>query len=245
MNAITVNSGYGEHDLAAELDALDAAGLLVPPDDPEAAGGPVLIDEIDFYDTGDCYRMSRVEAFEWREWAGADQDEAERFLLERDAPAWVFLPPGADLATALEQVRATTLSPMALVEVMKATARQTAWSESIRLEAIASFYRQRQAQSGDIPRPSQIDAAGRPVDPERSWVAEIALALKLSKESAGNQVDTALHLTSTLTATLSALRCGAIGVSKAVAISIATRPLAQAAARAVEAHVLKRAPGQT
>src|SRR6266508_4464136 len=157
MNAITVNSGYGEQDLAAELDALDAAGLLVPPDDPWSADGPVLIDETDFYDTGDCYRMSRVEAFEWREWAGVEQDEAERFLLELEAPAWVFLPPGAELAAALEAVRPQTLSPMALIELMKATARQTAWSESIRLEAMASFYRQRQAQSGEIPRPSQID----------------------------------------------------------------------------------------
>ncbi|TDO43285.1 uncharacterized protein DUF222 [Kribbella sp. VKM Ac-2527] len=245
MNAITVNSGYGEHDLAAELDALDAAGLLIPPDDPEAVGGPVLIDETDFYDTVDCYRMSRVEAFEWQEWALADQNEAERFLLELDAPAWVFLPPGAELAAALEQVRATTLSPMALVELIKATARQTAWSESIRLEAIASFWRQRQAQSSDIPRPSQIDTAGRPVDPERSWAAEIALALKVSPETVGNHIDTALHLTSTLTATHSALRCGAISLSKAIAISTKTRELTEAQARAVEAHVLKRAAGQT
>ncbi|TDO46263.1 uncharacterized protein DUF222 [Kribbella sp. VKM Ac-2527] len=244
MNAITVNSGYGEHDLAAELDALDAAGLLIPPDDPEAVGGPVLIDETDYYDTVDSYRMSRVEAFEWQEWALADQNEAERFLLELDAP-WVFLPPGAELAAALEQVRATTLSPMALVELMKATARQTAWSESIRLEAIASFWRQRQAQSSDIPRPNQIDKAGRPIDPERSWAAEIALALKVSPETVGNHIDTALHLTSTLTATHSALRCGAISLSKAIAISTKTRELTEAQARAVEAHVLKRAPGQT
>jgi hypothetical protein len=252
MNATAIDLPHSEPDLAAdladldaELDALDAAGLLIPPDDPEAADGPALIDEADFYDTGDCYRMSRVEAFEWQEWAFVEQNEAERFLLERDAPSWVFLPPGAELAAALEQVRPKTLSPMALVELMKATARQTAWSESIRIEAIASFHRQRQAQSSDIPRPSQIDTAGRPVDPERSWAAEIALALKVSPDTVGQQIDTALHLTSTLAATLSALRCGAIGLSKAIAISTKTRELTEAQARAVEAHVLKRAPGQT
>ncbi|WP_344748114.1 hypothetical protein, partial [Kribbella aluminosa] len=62
---------------------------------------------------------------------------------------------------------------------------------------------------------------------------------------AARHIDTALHLTSTLTATHTALRCGALTFSKALAISEATRTLPPTAAQAVETHVLKRAPGQT
>ncbi|TDO52076.1 uncharacterized protein DUF222 [Kribbella sp. VKM Ac-2571] len=83
------------------------------------------------------------------------------------------------------------------------------------------------------------------MDPERSWHGEIALALGLSPNTVGRRVETALRLTSTLSATYSGSRCGALTWGKALAISEATSALPDEAARAVEAHVLKRAAKQT
>jgi hypothetical protein len=118
--------------------------------------------------------MSRVDALEWQVWAGVEQDDAERAMLADRAPGWVFLPPGGELATALEGVRPQAESPIALIEVMKAAARLVAWGEAVKMSAMASFGRQRQAQAADIPRPSELDARGRPTDPERSRAAEVA-----------------------------------------------------------------------
>jgi hypothetical protein len=245
MSIGAVDHEYGEQQFAADLDALLEAGLIPIPDDPEAPGGPRLLDEKDFYADGAALQLSAVDAIEWELWAGVEQDEAERCLLRDQAPAWVFLPPGADLAEALEQVRPQTESPIALIEVMKASARLTAWSESIRLSAMAAFYRQRQAQATHLPRPSEIDSRGRPIHPERSWAAEIACALKLAPDTATAHLDTALRLTSILSATHTALRCGAISLSKAIAISDATRALDTHQTQAVETHVLKRAASQS
>jgi hypothetical protein len=244
MADVVIDPEYGERGLAAELAAREAAGGLVAPPDPMAVGGPVQIAEVDWWDTT-RYELSRVEAFEWEQWAGVDQDAAERDMLAERAPAWVGLAPGGELAAALETVRPQTESPIGLIEVMKAAARLSAWAEAVKLAAIAGFYRQRQAQAVDIPRPRELDAQGRPSDPLRSAAAEIAAALRLAPATATSHLDTALRLTSTLTATHTALRCGAITLSKALAIADATNPLPPAAQRAVQHRVLPRAAGQT
>src|SRR2546429_587789 len=62
--------------------------------------------------------MSRVDALEWELWAGVEQDDAERTMLELKAPAWVFLAPGAELAASLEELRPQCESPVALIEAM-------------------------------------------------------------------------------------------------------------------------------
>ncbi|TCC15485.1 HNH endonuclease signature motif containing protein [Kribbella sindirgiensis] len=222
------------------LDAVDPPNDLYDPQDPHA---PRFLSEEDLYD--DLPPMSRVDGLEWELWAGVEQDEAEREMLRLKAPAWAFLPPGAALAAALESVRPQCESPVALIELMKAASRLVSWGESIKADAIASFVRQRKAQATEIPRPTQVDTAGRPIDPERSWAAEIGAALHLSTNTAARHIDTALHLTGTLTATHTALRCGALTWSKTLAISEATRALDDQSARAVEAHVLRRAAGQT
>ncbi|GAA1682675.1 hypothetical protein GCM10009745_28750 [Kribbella yunnanensis] len=210
-------------------------------DDPEA---PTVITEEDLYDD-DLPPMSAVDQLEWELWASADQDEAERFMLRQSAPAWVFLPPGGDLAAALEQVRPQCLSPMALIEYLKATSRLASWAEALKAGSMASFFRQRKAQEAETPRPEVIDSSGRPVDPERSWAAEIGAALHLSTNTATRHIETALHLTGPVAATMTALRTGALSWSKALAISEATRGLSDDDARSVEAHVLRRAPSQT
>ncbi|TCO44970.1 uncharacterized protein DUF222 [Kribbella antiqua] len=190
-------------------------------------------------------RSSRVDDLDWQEWHGVEQDEADRALLALDAPAWLSLPPGGALAAALEDTRPRAMSPIALMELMKATTRMVAWAESIKAEAMASFYRHRRAEHTESPRPTQLDTRGRPIDPDRSWHAELALALGLSPTTVARHVTTALRLTSTLRATHTALKCGTLTWGKALAISEATTNLPDEAAQAVEAHVLKRAPTQT
>ncbi|TCC11984.1 HNH endonuclease signature motif containing protein [Kribbella soli] len=240
MTAAVIEQLRGEQALAG----IEAA--LVPPDDLPDPGDPRpprYVGEEDWYD--DLPPMSRVDGLEWELWAGVEQDEAEREMLRLKAPTWVFLPPGAGLAAALEELRPQCESPIALIEAMKAAARMEAWAAAIKTAAMASFSRQRKAQAREIPRPTQVDSSGRPVDPERSWAAEVGAALRLSTNTAARHIDTALHLTGTLPATHTALRCGALTWSKALAISEATRALPDTAAQAVEAHVLRRAPGQT
>ncbi|TCO40542.1 uncharacterized protein DUF222 [Kribbella antiqua] len=220
------------------------------PTDPEIPGGPPVLTEQEWLDAQldealGRTRSSRVDDFEWQEWHGVEQDEAERALLALDAPAWLSLPPGGALAAALEDTRPRAMSPMALMELMKATTRMVAWAESIKAEAMASFYRHRHAEHAEAPRPTQVDTRGRPIDPERSWHAELALALGLSPTTVARHVTTALRLTSTLRATHTGLKCGALTWGKALAISEATTNLPDEAAQAVEAHVLKRAATQT
>lgn len=242
MDIGVVDLDFGGQSFAAEIDALFESGAVGGPD-PEFLAGPRFIDEVDYFD--ELPPMSAIDVLEWELWAGVEQDEAERALLEAKAPAWAFLPPGPELAAALARVRPAVESPIALVEFMKATARLTAWSESMRMSAMASFYRQRKAQAVELPRPSEIDSRGRPMDPERSWAAEIACALKVSSQTVSSHIDTALRLTGVLSATHTALRCGAISLSKAITISNATRALDDTKTRAVEAAVLKRAPSQS
>ena len=245
---VHVNAELAERfavELAADLASMEAAGVLCPPDDlgdPDDPHGPGLPTE-DLYD--DLPPMSAVDALEWELWCGVEQDEAERAMLRRQAPDWVFLPPGAALASALEPVRPQYESPIALIELMKAAVRMSAWAESIKTAAIASFFRQRKAQHAEQPRPRQVDTSGRPVDPERSWAAEIGAALHLSTDTAGRHIDTALRLTGPLSATHTALKTGAITWSKALSISEATSSLSDADAQAVESKVLRRAPSQT
>jgi hypothetical protein len=214
-----------------------------PPDHLIEIPDEFEITEDDLYD--DIPPLSKVDDLEWELWSGVDQDEAEREMLRREAPAWVFLPPGADLAAALENVRPQTLSPMALIEFIKATERLAAWSAAMKASGMASFYRQRKAQATELHCPTTLDSSGRPVDPERSWAAEIGAALHLSTNTTVRHLETALRLTGPLAATLTAVRTGSLSWSKALAISESTRDLTDHDAQAVESHVLRRAPSQT
>ncbi|MEV5966495.1 HNH endonuclease signature motif containing protein [Kribbella sp. NPDC051952] len=220
------------------------------PEEPGDLAGPRFVSEQDVWDAElDALlgrdRVSRVDGLEWELWDGVEQDAAEREMLRQAAPDWVLLPPGGALASALEGTRPQAMSPMALIELMKAANRLCGWAESIKASAMASFYRQRRAEHSESPRPTQLDSSGRPIDPERSWYGEIGLALGLSPNTVGPRVETALRLTSTLSATYTGLKCGALTWGKALAISEATSNLSDEAAQAVEAHVLKRAAKQT
>ncbi|GAA0587970.1 DUF222 domain-containing protein [Kribbella sandramycini] len=208
--------------------------------DPEEAR---FLDESDLYD--DLPQPSKVDELEWALWDGVEQDEAEREMLRREAPPWVFLPPGGELAAALESVRPQHLSPMALIEFMKAAERLAAWAAAMKAAGMATFYRQRKAQAAESPRPVVVDSSGRPVDPERSWAAEVGAALHLSTNTSVRHMETALRVTGPLAATFTAVRTGALTWSKALAISESTQGLSDEDAQAVESHVLRRAAHQT
>ncbi|WP_405060709.1 DUF222 domain-containing protein [Kribbella sp. NBC_01505] len=223
----------------------DAPDSLPPEDlyDPDDPGVPTVFSAEDLFDVP--YQMNKVDALEWELWAGVDQDEAEREMLRRCAPPWVFLPPGGDLAAALEPVRPQAETPIALIELMKAATRMVSWAESIKAAAMASFFCQRRSQYDEMPRPAEADSSGRPVDPERSWAAEVGAALHLSADTATRHIETSLRLAGPLSATLTALRSGALTWSKALSISESTKALSDESAQAVEAHVLRRAASQT
>ncbi len=241
-------AGYlaGQPDLNPPPEQWPDAPDSPPPDDlydPDDPGPPTVLSFEDLFDIP--LQASKVDQLEWELWDGVDQDEAEREMLRRCAPSWVFLPPGGELASALELVRPQAETPTALIELMKAAARMVSWAESIKAVAMASFFGQRKTQYAETPRPSQIDSSGRPVDPERSWAAEVGAALHLSADTATRHIETSLHLTGPLSATLTALRSGALSWSKALSISESTRSLSDESAQAVEAHVLRRAASQT
>jgi hypothetical protein len=226
---------------AAEVALQQACGGFESPS-PESE----CLDEFDL-----TLRPSRVEQLEWELWSAELLADAEAFLLSERAPEWSTLPPGGALAAALEPVDCGTESPAALIEVMKAAVRLGAWVESVKLDAMASFYRQREAQA-ELFRPTPDDAEtgrapanGRPDDQLRSAAAEIAAALRLAPTTVMGHIGTAQRLTGPLHDTWSALRCGAITPAKARAVSEAVEHLPVAAQQSVQAKVLPRAPRQT
>lgn len=233
----------------AEFEAMAAAGHAdEPPPDPG--------DDVDWFDcvvppeeSAGFGQVSRVDRLEWELWASTDRDEAEAVLLAERAPAWFGVPPGGELATALEGVRCSTESPVALVEIMKAAARMTAWAESVRVAAMAAFYRRRRGEVAEAEAAGfdrYVDErTGWRMDPMRGAAAEIAAALRLSPNTVISHIDNALRLTRDLRDTFSALRCGAITNSKALSILDATEHLPVTAQQQVEAKVLRRAPMQT
>jgi len=238
---------FGDGDaFAAHLDALASAGQLEPPDedeiswrdwltapDPEETAGP----------------LSRVDELDWEMWATIDRDEVESLILEERAPAWMRLPPGAALAAALEGVRCADEDPVGLIEVMKAASRMVAWAESVKVAAVAEFYRRRRREAAEA-RAMSVDryvdnATGRPVDPMRGTAAEIAAALRLAPATVVNHIDNALRLTRDLPDTYRALRCGAVSLSKTLCVLDATAHLPVDKQQIVEERVLPRAPKQT
>ncbi|TDO52077.1 hypothetical protein EV651_11897 [Kribbella sp. VKM Ac-2571] len=135
------------------------------PTDPELPVGPVVISEQDQLDAEldellGGKRYSRVDEFEWQEWDGVELDAAEREMLRREAPAWVFLPPGGELAAALEQTRPEAMSPMALIELMKAADRLIGFGEAIsRCDGVVHAAASRRASRVAAPEPDRLQGS--------------------------------------------------------------------------------------
>ena len=226
-------------------------GPIGPVEPVELDADGVVSPDPDDLDAGDLIPFrpgpaSRVEVLEW-ELCGADErDEAEAAMLAARAPGWVRLPPGGGLAAALEGVRPSVESPVALIEVMRACDRQVAWLESVKVAAVAAFTAHRAREAATEPYARVVDnATGRPMDPARSCAAELAAALKVAPNTIGPWVDNARRLVGDLPEAYRALRCGAITLSKALALLDTTSHLPAPVQRAVARRVLERGPRQT
>src|SRR6266508_2608961 len=129
---------------------------------------------------------------------------------------------------------------------MRACDRQVAWLESVKVAAVAAFTAHRAREAATEPYARVVDnATGRPMDPARSCAAELAAALKVAPNTIGPWVDNARRLVGDLPEAYRALRCGAITLSKALALLDTTSHLPAPVQRAVARRVLERGPRQT
>ncbi len=139
---------------------------------------------------------------------------------------------------------------------MTAAQRLQAWTEALRVCAMAAFYRRRadeaaavadQSPSRTIDEPREVgELTGRPVrDPLRSAGAEVAAALRLAPSTATDHLAVANRLCGTFPETVRELRGGRITFSKALTIAEGTVALDVDAQRAVQNRLLPKAPQQT
>lgn len=126
-----------------------------------------------------------------------------------------------------------------LVDRLQAAERSIAVAQAEQLTVIAELHARAPAWI------TTTDPAGGGVDPIELTVAEVGLALRMSKISAYRRTQLALQVQSRLPGTLAALGRGAISMAKLRVIAEATEELSLEHAAAVEASVLPRAEGQT
>jgi hypothetical protein len=151
------------------------------------------------------------------------------------------LPPGLPLAGFAEDAHARLagLSDDELIGVLRAWRRQTSWAQARELAAITELARRRPADGTPPGRPGQL-----PGNVSEFTADEVALALTLTRRSAGAQLDMALALADR-PATAAALEAGTIDLLKVRVIIDGVAGLAPEHATAVEATVLPEAPGMT
>jgi uncharacterized protein DUF222 len=146
------------------------------------------------------------------------------------------LAPGPVLAGLAERVWDGGLDHLdddALVGVLCAARRLTSWAGALELAATASLANRRLA----------AEAAGK-IGVAEHVDDEIAAALTLTGRAAGRLLDLAQTL-DRLPATMAALRAGEIDQPRAAVIADETALLGPTHRPAVEAHLLRRAAGQT
>lgn len=172
---------------------------------------------------------------------------AGRVLLEGErwaavAAQWEALAPGADLAAAVDRADPAALAGYDLLELIAGIARLEAWVEAAKDVAWAELARRR-------PAPVEPNRRGRARAEARGVsefaADEIAARLRLPRAAVQTRLAEAVDLTTRLPATLAALRAGRICRARARAVVQHTATCTPEAARAVEEHVLRRAPDQT
>ncbi len=163
-------------------------------------------------------------------------------LVEVDRAAQLdSLEPGWWLAGLLDRMDPRVLSGDALVAYLAACERQTAWSQSRQLVAIAELAARRPA-TGSCERPGPDDRASRPSVSEFA-ADEVAAELRISRRAAQDRIDLALSL-GRLPGTAAAFALGRLDLAKVRAVESATRELDDEGAARVEARVLGRASDQ-
>jgi Domain of unknown function (DUF222) len=151
------------------------------------------------------------------------------------------LAPGVALAGCADDAHAglAGLTDDELVGVLRAWARQESWAQARKLAAVAELARRRPAEDTPPASPGQFPAS------LSEFVAEeVALALTLTRCSAGAQLCLALELAAR-PAIAAALEAGRIDLPRTRVIIDGIAGLTEAHAAAVEAAVLPEAPGMT
>ncbi|HKA96727.1 MAG TPA: DUF222 domain-containing protein [Streptosporangiaceae bacterium] len=238
-----------DDELAAELEALEAAGGLVP------AGAGELCDLPPDLDCGppdgaDAW-LADLPAELLAEYLAATQPSPCREpivagrLPRRQGDGCGFaaggaadeMPPGAVLAGFAGDAWAAGLGRLRddeLIGVLRAARRLASWSAALELAAVADLAARREADA---------EAAGV-CAPGEHIADEIAAALTLTGRAADALVDLGVALRR-LPATMTALAAGEIDRCKAAVIADEAAGLSADHAGAVERQVLRHAPGQT
>ncbi|MDQ2875822.1 MAG: DUF222 domain-containing protein, partial [Actinomycetota bacterium] len=147
------------------------------------------------------------------------------------------LPPGPDLAGWLAISSLKELESGALPGVAASYRRQASWAQAGELAAIAELASRSAAADDKI----GVDDEGRPSQVPDEAMAQVSLALAMTRFGASWWTDLAVTLTWRLAATGAALAAGDIDLARARLIAEATGMLDGDTARAVETQVLPSA----
>jgi hypothetical protein len=236
-------------ELAAEMDALEAAGGLTPPDDWEL--GELVPDPRCGPPDGPDAWLADLPAELLFEYLAATEDPPcqEAIVAGRlprqpgDGCGFAAggvadeLPPGPVLAGLAGDVWAAGLGRLSddeLIGVLRAARRLASWSAALELAAVTDLATRREAQAAG----AGSCAAGNHIGDE------IAAALTLTARAADGLLDLATALRR-LPATTAALAAGQIDRYRATVIADEVAGLGDEHAAAVEQQVLDDAPGQT
>jgi hypothetical protein len=248
-------TSHRDAELAAEMDALEEARRLMPPDDwevdehvPDPGCGPP--------DGADAW-LADLPAELLYEYIAAAEDQpcreaivAGRFPRQpgdgpRPGDGCGFaaggvadeLPPGPVLAGLAGDAWTAGLGRLnddELIGVLRAARRLASWSAALELAAVTDLTTRREAEAAE----AESSAAGEHIGDE------IAAALTLTARAADVLLDLATALRR-LPATMAALAAGRIDRYRAAVIAEELAGLGDEHAAAVEQRVLDQAPGQT
>ncbi|HMH90982.1 MAG TPA: HNH endonuclease signature motif containing protein [Streptosporangiaceae bacterium] len=151
------------------------------------------------------------------------------------------LPPGPDLAGWLAISSPKELEGGALPGVVASYRRLASWAQAGELTAIAELASRSAVADDKI----GVDDEGRPSQVPDEAIAQVSLALTMTRCGASWWTDLAVALTWRLAATGAALATGEIDLARARLVAEATGMLDEDAARAVEAVVLPSAGTDT
>ena len=236
--------------LAAEMDALEAAGALTPPPDDWELFGLVPDPRCGPPDGADAWLADLPAELLFEYLAATEDQPCQEAIVAGRLPrqpgdgcgfasggAADELPPGPVLAGLAGDAWAAGLDRLSddeLIGVLRAARRLASWSAALELAAVTDLATRREAEA----------AGAGPDMPGEHIGDEVAAALTLTARAADVLLDLAIALRR-LPATRAALAAGRIDRYRATVIADEVGGLGDEHAAAVEQQVLDDAPGQT